>query len=101
MSSLRQSSALAAAAAAAVAPVTVRNVVVGGELALISVNGGVTFAMGNSRASFHAGGGMGRLPGISGDIRVQREESRRAAERAACTRTGRCCSAWCCSSSSC
>ena len=25
---------------------------------------------------------MGRLPGISGDIRVQREESRRAAERA-------------------
>jgi 4-amino-4-deoxy-L-arabinose transferase-like glycosyltransferase len=65
-------------AAAVIAPVTIRNYLVSGELVLISNNGGVTFYQGNNHRSW----GLYSAPGMSGKISHQREESREIAEEA-------------------
>jgi hypothetical protein len=67
---------------AAVLPVTLHNAISGRDLVLVSTNGGITFAQGNSEPSYVAGGAFGMLPGLSGDIRRQADETRRIAEQA-------------------
>jgi tetratricopeptide (TPR) repeat protein len=64
-------------ASAMIAPVTIRNYRVSGELVLISNNGGITFYHGNN----HQAWGLYTAPGMSGAIRQQREESRQLAEQ--------------------
>jgi len=70
---------LAVGAAVVIAPVTIRNVAVSGHWVLISTNGGITFAQGNAPG---ASGSFTHLPGLSGSIRTQREQTRALAEEA-------------------
>ncbi len=76
-----QNPALAALAFAAVLlPVTLRNVIIGGDAVLLCANGGVTFYMGNNA---HAAGALGQAPDIPTDIRGQARADRiRASELA-------------------
>jgi tetratricopeptide (TPR) repeat protein len=60
-----------------VAPVTVRNAVVGGETVLVSVNGGVNLHLGNNA---RAEGVISTPAGFSGSIFDQRQEARALAE---------------------
>lgn len=60
-----------------VAPVTIRNHVVSGEIVIVSSNGGVTFYQGNNEQAI----GLFSAGELSGVIHRQRAESRRIAER--------------------
>ena len=61
-----------------IAPVSLRNYVVGDDLVLISSNGGIVFAQGNNPS---ANGVSGPLPGFSGSIGTQREEEMEIAQK--------------------
>jgi 4-amino-4-deoxy-L-arabinose transferase-like glycosyltransferase len=74
---------MAAAMAVVIAPVTIRNAVVGGDLVLIGANGGMTFYHGNNPDSLFARGGFIVPTGFTGVIDTQRDESRRIAEQEA------------------
>jgi len=65
------------AALAVVAPVTVRNLAVSGELVPVATNGGITFWQGNNP---NARGVYSTPDGFSGAIATQRAEARRVAE---------------------
>jgi tetratricopeptide (TPR) repeat protein len=66
---------------ATIAPVAVRNLVVGDDFVLVAANGGVTFYQGNNPAAIEAGGGYVTPDGFTGSIATQREESRHMAEQ--------------------
>jgi tetratricopeptide (TPR) repeat protein len=76
----RETGALAVGLALAVAPATVRNLVVSGEPVLVSSHGGLNLFVGN-RAE--ADGTYHHVPGITPDIRGQARDARRVAEAAA------------------
>ncbi|HEX7614502.1 MAG TPA: glycosyltransferase family 39 protein, partial [Thermoanaerobaculia bacterium] len=71
--------ALLAGTAAAIAPVTVRNLVVSHEFVLISSHGGLNFLVGNGPG---ANGVYRALPGITPDIGGQSHDAKRLAEAA-------------------
>jgi tetratricopeptide (TPR) repeat protein len=76
----REAAALALGLALAVAPATLRNLVVSGELVLVSSHGGLNLYIGN-RAE--ADGTYRHVPGITPDMRGQASDARRVAEEAA------------------
>ncbi len=75
----RESAALMLGLALAIAPATLRNLVVSGEPVLVSSHGGLNFYIGN-RAG--ADGTYRHVPGIIPDIRGQAADARRVAEAA-------------------
>ncbi len=76
----RESAALLLGLALAIAPATLRNAVVSGELVLVSSHGGLNLYIGNRDA---ADGTYRPVPGITPDIRGQAADARRVAEAAA------------------
>ena len=71
---------LVAGTALAIAPFTLRNLIVSNEFVLISSHGGLNFLVGNGPG---ADGAYRTLPGITPDIGGQREDSKKVAEAAA------------------
>lgn len=65
--------------AVTILPITIRNYVVGHDFAVISTNAGIVFAQGNNAGSK---GFFTALPGFSGSVQVEQEESTRLAVRA-------------------
>src|SRR5262249_9308840 len=72
--------AFSIAAALALAPVTLRNIVVSGDWSPTTAShGGLNFYVGNNAL---ADGSYRAVPGITADIKGQQEDTRRVAERA-------------------
>src|SRR5262245_38661745 len=73
--------AFSIAAALALVPVTLRNIVVSGDWSPVTAShGGLNFYIGNNA---DADGSYRAVPGVTPDIKGQREDTRRVAERAA------------------
>jgi len=62
-----------------IVPVTIRNIVVGHDFAILSTNAGIVFAQGNSK---YANGISTPLPGFSGSILYQQQEEMEKAAKA-------------------
>ena len=73
----KPAAAMAIGIAIALAPITIRNVVVAGDWSPLSSHGGLNFYIGNNA---EADGTYRHVPGITADITGQQEDARRVAE---------------------
>jgi len=73
----KPAAAMALGIAIALAPITIRNVVVAGDWSPLSSHGGLNFYIGNNA---EADGTYRHVPGITADITGQQEDARRVAE---------------------
>jgi tetratricopeptide (TPR) repeat protein len=73
----KPAAAMAIGIAVALAPITIRNVVVAGDWSPLSSHGGLNFYIGNNA---EADGTYRHVPGITADITGQQEDARRVAE---------------------